>query len=240
MKFILLSLVLAVFSWPVHQTVTAIVPLGGDYPKYVSAPTPTPAPAGLVVLTSTPTPIPGQEYPGDSPLLPRLLEEWIIIYTNEERLKVGLHPFDHDPAISDIARNHSQGMVDTGVFDHEIGGQGPTDRALASGYDCRRYYADGSYTFGLSENIAQHPRVQLWTGSGTWGKTNWSPSNYYRSEDGAARSIVSGWMNSPGHRANILDPDARRIGVGVAVELTEQYGWMHETIYATQNFSACE
>ena len=50
-------------------------------------------------------------------------------------------------------------------------------------------------------------------------------------EDGAARSLVGWWMNSPGHRANILDAGYRGIGVGVAVE--------RETVYATQNFAPC-
>jgi uncharacterized protein YkwD len=30
-----------------------------------------------------------------------------------------------------------------------------------------------------------------------------------------ARSVVRAWMNSPGHRANILNPSFRHIGVGV-------------------------
>jgi uncharacterized protein YkwD len=32
----------------------------------------------------------------------------------------------------------------------------------------------------------------------------------------SAEAVVSAWMNSPGHRANILDPTLREIGVGVA------------------------
>ncbi|MFF2997064.1 CAP domain-containing protein [Streptomyces sp. NPDC057950] len=32
----------------------------------------------------------------------------------------------------------------------------------------------------------------------------------------SAAEVVSGWMNSPGHRANILKPDFTRIGVGLA------------------------
>ncbi len=131
-------------------------------------------------------------------------------------------------------------MATTGIFDHLIRGQDPTDRALAVGYDCRRYYADGSYTIGLSENIAEDPRVQRFTGSGGWVTTNWEPTIYYTTEEVAARSIVRRWMNSPGHRANILDQDARRIGVGVAVGLSEEHGWMLETFYSTQNFSACQ
>ena len=47
-------------------------------------------------------------------------------------------------------------------------------------------------------------------------------------------------MNSPGHRRNILDEDARRIGVGVSVSVSRKYGWDPETFYGTQNFSACE
>jgi uncharacterized protein YkwD len=39
--------------------------------------------------------------------------------------------------------------------------------------------------------------------------------------------IVASWMNSPGHRANILDPDYTHIGVGVAMaELGSTIGWV--------------
>ena len=31
----------------------------------------------------------------------------------------------------------------------------------------------------------------------------------------SAQSVVQGWMNSPGHRRNILSPDFTSIGVGV-------------------------
>ena len=37
------------------------------------------------------------------------------------------------------------------------------------------------------------------------------------------------WMNSPGHRKNLLDPDAKVIGIGVA---RNRKG----SIYLTQNF----
>jgi uncharacterized protein YkwD len=33
--------------------------------------------------------------------------------------------------------------------------------------------------------------------------------------DPTAAEVVAGWMNSPGHRANILNPEFREIGVGV-------------------------
>ncbi|MDI2130033.1 CAP domain-containing protein [Yinghuangia seranimata] len=41
--------------------------------------------------------------------------------------------------------------------------------------------------------------------------------------------VVDGWMNSPGHRANILTPELTQIGIGIA------YGGSYR-IYWTQNF----
>ena len=43
-----------------------------------------------------------------------------------------------------------------------------------------------------------------------------------------ARQAVEGWMQSPGHRENILNPDYRESGIGVAL--------VGDTAYATQIF----
>jgi uncharacterized protein YkwD len=46
-----------------------------------------------------------------------------------------------------------------------------------------------------------------------------------------ARSVVEAWMNSPGHRANILNCDSKAVGVGVALNTengpywTEMFGY---------------
>ena len=183
---------------------------------------------------------PSKKFPGDRPLEVTAIEEWVIRLTNEEREKAGLRPFDHDPAISDIARKHSEQMILHG-YGHEVLGKDPTDRALAAGYDCRAYYGDGSYSYGLSENIYEYPRVTRWTGTRYGrGGTEWHPVDWLSDAKQAARGLVQGWMDSPGHRANILDRDSRRIGVGVATELSNKYGWTLETLYATQNFSNCK
>ena len=41
------------------------------------------------------------------------------------------------------------------------------------------------------------------------------------------------------NRDNILDRKYRKIGVGVAVAEEVEYEYISETVYATQNFSAC-
>lgn len=177
-----------------------------------------------------------QKYAGGSPLNRGEIERWVIEFTNEERVSAGLQPLRHDAAISDIARSHSEDMARLGLMSHDIGGRDPTDRAMTAGYNCRAYRGDGSYSYGLSENVAEHPRVTLWMGRGT----SYRPVNYDRDAEQAARGLVQGWMSSPGHRENILDRDSRRIGVGIAIQEKIEYGHVSETVYATQNFSACK
>lgn len=46
-----------------------------------------------------------------------------------------------------------------------------------------------------------------------------------------AEALVAQWANSPGHRANMLNPDITHIGVGVADTAKGKR-------YATQNFAA--
>ena len=199
---------------------------------------PTPVPTFVLPPTSAPT---SGGYPGEEPLDAALIEEWIIIYTNEAREERGLRPLQHDPAISDIARAHSKDMATTGIFSHRIGGSNPTDRALATGYDCRADLGGGRYSYGLAENIAKHPRVQHWQGTTTLGRAQWRPTAYHKDAQAAARGMVNGWMNSPGHKDNILNASYRRIGVGVSasVAVARERGWQEETFYGTQNFSSC-
>jgi uncharacterized protein YkwD len=40
---------------------------------------------------------------------------------------------------------------------------------------------------------------------------------YYSTGPTSAKAVVEAWMNSPGHRRNLLDPRMNRIGVGQAI-----------------------
>ncbi|MBY0316734.1 MAG: CAP domain-containing protein [Bdellovibrionales bacterium] len=55
-------------------------------------------------------------------------------------------------------------------------------------------------------------RAKAYQLPGTWGAENvaWSSAgnSYYK-------QVVAGWMDSPGHRANILSPNATAIGIGI-------------------------
>ncbi len=71
------------------------------------------------------------------------------------------------------------------------------------------------------------------------GPTRWRPVEFDSDSRAMALGLVRGWMESPGHRANILDGESRKIGVGMAITEAPENGWTHETVFATQNFSGC-
>ena len=139
------------------------------------------------------------------------VEASVAQLTNFERTSRGLPPLRYDPAVADIARAHSDNMLEQDKLSHTLDGMGPNDRARVNGYDCLRSLGGGRYERGLAENVSYLDGY----GSGS-----------------AAKEMVANWMSSPGHRRNILDPDATRIGVGVANA--------GGTWYATQNFSSCQ
>src|SRR5690606_27725709 len=46
-------------------------------------------------------------------------------------------------------------------------------------------------------------------------------------------TVVEGWLNSPGHRANILNPELTEIGAGYAYTTTGDYHHFWTHVFAT-------
>lgn len=82
----------------------------------------------------------------------------------------------------------------------------------------------GMIFLGLAENIFQNNLYdRVWY-------TNGIPTSYeWNTVDEIAESTVLGWMNSPGHRQNILTPHFYSEGIGVAISGDDK-------VYITQNF----
>lgn len=116
------------------------------------------------------------------------LEARIIALTNIERARHGLAPLVADADLTRAARAHSEEMVRLDYFAHES----PT-AALRT--PARRVAKAGCTDVEVGENIA------FYEGYGP---------------DEAVRRVVSDWMNSPGHRANILRSSYTHIGIGLA------------------------
>jgi uncharacterized protein YkwD len=108
---------------------------------------------------------------------------------NAERARHGLPRLTLNKKLSAAARRHARDMVRRDYFAHDsLGGGTFVDRIRQSGY------MKGAGSWSVGENLA-------------WG-----------SHDRAApRAITSMWMDSPGHRANILSSSFREVGIGFAM-----------------------
>jgi len=144
----------------------------------------------------------------------REVEQRIFYYTNLERVSVGESAYTWDEKLATIARDDCVDMATRNFFNHiNPDGETPADRAARHGYPTQKDF--GSYTrYGVGENIAML-------------------GNYPGTPDDIARFIVKAWMESPDHRANILDLGNSKytnLGVGVA------YNADTDTWYAAQEF----
>lgn len=182
----------------------------------VAMPTPTSTPAPEP--TVTPVEIPGLNSRGSANWI-SALENEVHRLVNTQRQQNSLPALSQDSILAVVARGHSEDMALKKYFAHQnLAGQDPTDRGNVLGYTCRKDYP-GYYTIGIGENI-----FQGWLYS-SFTRTS---RNYMTMEEIAFQS-VDGWMNSPGHRENILTETYDREGIGVGIG-------SDESVYVTQNF----
>lgn len=136
------------------------------------------------------------------------VENAILKYTNIERKANGLSALEWDSKLAIVARDHSLDMVENDFFSHDnLNGENPTDRAIRQGYNVHKEWGGGVYSDGIAENIGKMP-----TGSIEGG-------GYVDSDaDSIGEAQVASWMESSGHRANILDSRYNIIGVGCAYD----------------------
>jgi uncharacterized protein YkwD len=124
---------------------------------------------------------------------------------NRERRKRHLHRlrFNHKLAVAGL--RHARDMVDNQYFSHDApSGQDFVQRILDTDY----VPASASWTLG--ENLA-------------WGDRRMA----------SPREIVRAWMASPGHRANILKPRFREIGIAIVIG-APVHGVASAATYATE------
>jgi uncharacterized protein YkwD len=118
----------------------------------------------------------------------RVVVRATVCLLNAERARFGLHPLRLNKQLSSAARRHSHDMARRKYFLHDtLGGGSFLDRIQRTGY------LRGARRWTVAENLA-------WA---TLAKA-------------APRGVTAMWMNSPGHRANILYPSFREVGIGVA------------------------
>ncbi len=145
----------------------------------------------------------------------KVIQSQIQTLVNDERVSAGLPVVEADSALQKLAVSHSADMADSGYFGHRnLRGETATRRAHRSGYVCV-----GSLSHpvakGLGENLFTgflYESYRLILGDGEIiAEFEWS------TESEIAGQVVDGWMGSPGHRSNLLDPEYRLQGIGVVI-----------------------
>ncbi|CTQ34654.1 CAP domain-containing protein [Jannaschia rubra] len=134
---------------------------------------------------------------------PEPLRQRTLDLVNAARIERGVAALAPGPALDEAAQDHAEDMLEQDYYAHVApDGETPADRFRAAG---------GSRWALSGENIARC------TGCAP-------PPDTSRVE-----AFQEGWMQSPGHRENILDPGFDRFGFGIA-------GGVDRT-YAVQTFA---
>jgi hypothetical protein len=116
------------------------------------------------------------------------VETAIIEFTNAFREKNKLGDVKPNAALTAAARAYAAYLAKTAKFSHTADGREAGDRVASAGYEwCQ-----------VAENLAMH-----------------LDSRGFEARDLAKKS-VEGWINSQGHRENLLAAGVTEIGVGVA------------------------
>jgi uncharacterized protein YkwD len=136
------------------------------------------------------------------------IKQATLCLINKERVARGLAALADNAKLDAAAAHHTNDMIAHNYFEHvSPGGETPEQRIRATGYIPARA------GFEIGENIA----------TGSTGLD--TPAQ-----------IVAAWMNSAGHRANILNPNYQETGLAVTPAIPAQFGGGRPGGTYTQDF----
>lgn len=114
------------------------------------------------------------------------VEQAIFNKVNEERAKAGVSPLSYNSTMEKYARIKSQDMGDNNYFSHaDLSGNYITSKMKADGVSYKAWGENIAYIGGITDPTA------------------------------LANKFMENWMNSEGHRKNILSTNFDSIGIGV-------------------------
>ncbi len=152
-----------------------------------------------------------------------LLSAAIFHETNKKRKEHGKAQLGHLPRLDEAARMHAQDMAENEYVAHvnqrEQELRTPLKRVREVGLKNIRLVA---------ENVASHFGIQYEPGRIVFPEKKDGDTEYYYQSGGKpianhtfrsfAESLLGDWMNSPGHRKNILSEQPKFLGTGCSVD----------------------
>ncbi len=187
---------------------------------------------------------------GPRPILNKAkVAELIVYYTNIERIKKGRNLLIYNSVLTAASEIHSKYMLDNRDMTHyETKLSRPEDRVKEA---CKTFEKNcleqfnpseertkGSYTVCCGENVIASfantsAGISYREKTDEKGKyKDWVKIVNWYSEEALAKDLVERWMNSPGHRQNILNPEYGAMGAAIS-----DYSESSEYYYGTQVFS---
>ena len=143
------------------------------------------------------------------------LEKQMADMINQERREAGLSDLKISMNMNESAQDHSEWMGENGILSHTgEGGSSARERIEESGLPL-----EGRWV--TLENVA-----------------------YVSHRDGMSidevRQMHENLMNSPGHRANILNDEVEFVGIGLSTGTVTQGSITYPVVFVTQNFATTD
>jgi len=153
------------------------------------------------------------------------LEQRIHELINAQRKANNSSELAWDEELSRIARAHSEDMAKRKYFKH-ISPEGltPMKRAEAAGYKTCQLMGENIFQNNLYSRVIEERKRKTTERTYDWN-----------SMEKIASTTLKGWMDSEGHRKNILDKNYTREGIGVAIAEDDD-----GKVYVTQMFCGAE
>ena len=129
-------------------------------------------------------------------------EKALLDLANEARKKEKLQPLKVNAVLTKVARLHSENMAKQEKMAHQLDGKGVGDRTTAGNYDYRIVRENLGAAEGDEDTPAPTPK-----------------------------EIHDKWMESKGHRANLLDD--RVTEVGIAIVVSKKGTYYYTQVFAT-------
>ncbi|MEO7932419.1 MAG: CAP domain-containing protein [Chthoniobacterales bacterium] len=160
-----------------------------------------------------------------------LLARLVVEETNRFRMSQGREALTMCPPLNMAAQGHAQAMAEEKFFAHrnpnDAGQRTLTDRIRGVGLETKAYAENIALTYSVDFRD-----MQAWSKSRHQTPAPAALEYTYRA---LAKSVVQQWVNSRGHRQNMLGRPYSQIGLGFA---TAQDSRGFERVYCVQTFCA--